>query len=64
MTGKEKRDARKKGRADKKAKKLEDKKVEKQFRGTFKEQMANLVFAYKFIWKGKQKSCSFTGSRC
>ena len=27
MTGKEKRDARKKGRADKKAKKLEDKKV-------------------------------------
>lgn len=55
MTGKEKRDARKKGRADKKAKKLEDKKVEKQFRGTFKEQMANLVFAYKFIWKANKK---------
>lgn len=55
MTGREKRKARKERRAEKKAKKLEDKKLEKQFRGTFQEQMANLMFAYKFIWKANKK---------
>lgn len=55
MTRKEKREARKKAREEKKTQKLEAKRIKEANEGTLKEQFANLGFAYKFIWQRNKK---------
>lgn len=59
MTFKEKREKRKADRLAKKEKKAEEKRLERENRGTLKEQYANLWFAYKFIYKANKKLIFF-----
>lgn len=52
---KEKRELKKAERMAKKEKRAESKRQERENRGTFREQIANLWFAYKFIYKANKK---------
>ncbi|MBE6709010.1 MAG: ABC transporter ATP-binding protein [Ruminococcaceae bacterium] len=59
MTLKEKREKRKAERITEKEKKAEEKRLERENRGTLKEQYANLWFAYKFLYKANKKLLFF-----
>ena len=52
---KKKHELKKAERMAKKEKRAEGKRQEREDRGTFKEQLANLLFAYKFIYKANKK---------
>lgn len=52
---KEKRELKKAERKADKEKRAESRRQEREIRGTFKEQLANLWFAYKFIYKANKK---------